>query len=177
MKTMSRMRIGGSRRRPGDRNAFRLWLNGSGTCDWNWASTWLRRSCVPRNVPRPTWFRARVKTVSEDGLRGEGSGGEEERLLSTVSRRIRASHARRRPQRGQSRQSTGAEGSAAGAGSGSGETSEGEEKSGRSTALTRRGVSVVGRSWHWARKEHDRPSPMRAADQTRSEPVSSGRRS
>lgn len=50
---------------------------------------------------------------------------------------------RRMPQRGQSRQSTGAEGSEAEAVSGGGEESEGEVESGHKTALTRRGLSVV----------------------------------
>jgi hypothetical protein len=50
---------------------------------------------------------------------------------------------RRIPQRGQSRHSTGAEGSGVGAGSGGGEESEREALSGHNTALTRRGFSVV----------------------------------
>jgi hypothetical protein len=47
------------------------------------------------------------------------------------------------PQRDQSRHSTGAEDSGAEAVSGGGEESEGEVESGQSTALTRRGLSVV----------------------------------
>ena len=47
------------------------------------------------------------------------------------------------PQRGQSRQSTGAEGGATEAVSGGGEESESEEESGLNTALTSRGFSVV----------------------------------
>jgi hypothetical protein len=46
-------------------------------------------------------------------------------------------------QRGQSRQSTGAEEGGALAGSGGGEGSAREEESGHRTALTRRGLSVV----------------------------------
>ena len=57
--------------------------------------------------------------------------------------RTTLSQVRRMPQRGQSRHSTGAEGSAAEAVSGGGEESEREEESGRNTALTRRGFSVV----------------------------------
>jgi hypothetical protein len=57
--------------------------------------------------------------------------------------RITLSQVRRMPQRGQSRQSTGAEGSGAKAVSGGGEVSEREEERGQSTALTRRGLSVV----------------------------------
>jgi len=56
--------------------------------------------------------------------------------------RITLSQIRRMPQRGQSRHSTGAEGSGAEAVSG-GEESEGEVESGQSTALTRRGLSVL----------------------------------
>jgi hypothetical protein len=47
------------------------------------------------------------------------------------------------PQRGQSRHSTGTEGSGARAVSGGGEASESKEESGHSTALTRRGFRVV----------------------------------
>ncbi|GHO90752.1 hypothetical protein KSF_008000 [Reticulibacter mediterranei] len=50
---------------------------------------------------------------------------------------------RRIPQRGQSRQSTGAEGGGTETESGGGEESKREEKSGHNTALTRRGLSVV----------------------------------
>lgn len=57
--------------------------------------------------------------------------------------RITLSQVRQMPQRGQSRHSTGAEGSGAVAVSGGGEESEGEVESGQSTALTRRGFSVV----------------------------------
>jgi hypothetical protein len=57
--------------------------------------------------------------------------------------RITLSQVRRMPQRGQSRHSTGAEGSRAEAVSGGGEESEGEVESGQRTALTRRGLSVL----------------------------------
>jgi hypothetical protein len=60
--------------------------------------------------------------------------------------RTTLSQVRRMPQRGQSFHSTGAEGSGARAvseGSGGGEASEGEEESGQSTALTRRGLMVM----------------------------------
>ena len=57
--------------------------------------------------------------------------------------RTTLSQVRRMPQRGQSRQSTGAESSEAEAVSGGGEESEGEVESGHSTALTRRGLIVL----------------------------------
>ena len=69
------------------------------------------------------------------------------------------SQVRRMPQRGQSFHSTGAEGSGALAvseGSQGGEAPGGEEESGQSTALTRRGLMVVLLSWHCVRKGQER---------------------
>jgi hypothetical protein len=73
-------------------------------------------------------------------------GGTEVAGLSvhhTVWLRITLSQARRMPQRGQSFHSIGARGRGWGTASGGGETVEGEESSGQSTALTRRGLIVV----------------------------------
>jgi hypothetical protein len=85
---------------------------------------------------------ARVKIFSVaqgpcDGERGE------ELSRQTVWLRITLSQVRRILQRGQSRHSTRAEDSGAEAVSGGGKESEGEVESGQSTALTRRGLSVL----------------------------------
>jgi len=61
----------------------------------------------------------------------------------TISLRITFSHLRRMAQRGQSFQRTGARGAAAGASVCVEEQAGGEESSGQSTALTRRGLMVV----------------------------------
>ena len=82
-----------------------------------------------------------VKTFSSGVFASDGGGGEE-LSRQVVWLRTTLSQVRRRPQRGQSRQSTGAEASGALVVS-VGEASGGEEESGHNTALTRRGFSVV----------------------------------
>lgn len=109
------------------------------------------------------------------GPRGDESGAELSR--ETVWLRITFSHVRRVLHRGQSRQKTGAEGGWAGVGSGSGEEVAWAEESGQSTALTRRGLSVVMLSWHCTRKGQERQWLMRAAYKSRKDPSRSGRRS
>lgn len=82
---------------------------------------------------------ARVKTISEDSAVGEHGGGMELSITSTASLRITLSQARRMPQRGQSFQRTEARDGTADVLAWAG----GEESSGQSTALTRRGLIVV----------------------------------
>ena len=67
----------------------------------------------------------------------------EELSRQVVWLRIPLSQVRQMPQRGQSRQRTGAEANGALAVSGGGDESEREAPSGNSTALTRRGLNVV----------------------------------
>jgi hypothetical protein len=81
------------------------------------------------------------------------------------------------PQRDQSFHSIGARGSGAGAFVGVGEEVEREDSSGQNTALTRRGLIVALLSCDFARKEHERQWPIRAAYKTRKELSRSGRRS
>ena len=76
------------------------------------------------------------------GGTGEGSV-RVELSIQTVWLRTTLSQARRMPQRGQSFHSTRARGSGAGAFSQGSEESEREAASGHTTALTRRGLSVV----------------------------------
>ena len=85
---------------------------------------------------------ARVNIFSAGAFASDGES-EEELSRRMVWLRTTLSQVRRMPQRGQSRQSTGAEGGRAGVGAGGGEEAEREEESGQSTALTRRGLSVV----------------------------------
>ena len=76
-----------------------------------------------------------------------GSGASENEGGEALSRemvwlRMTLSQVRRMPQRGQSRQSTGAEACGVLAGAVGGKKSEGGGVSGHTTALTRRGLSV-----------------------------------
>lgn len=73
---------------------------------------------------------ARVKTVSEGRAMDEGGGAARCSVTSTVSRRMRSSHALRMRQRGQSRHSTGARG-------GAGPSEQVEEQAGGEEVLPR----------------------------------------
>jgi hypothetical protein len=76
-------------------------------------------------------------------MTGEGTEVAGFSVHHTAWLRITLSQARRMPQRGQSFHSTGARGRGWSTASGGEETGEGEEASGQSTTLTRRGLSVV----------------------------------
>jgi len=82
--------------------------------------------------------KERVKIFSAGVCAGDDESREELSRQMVWLRTILI-QVRRIPQRGQSRHSTGAEGSGVGAGSGGGEESEREALSGHNTALTRRG--------------------------------------
>src|SRR5207249_10719885 len=82
---------------------------------------------------------ARVKTASEDAVMDERVEVAKRSVKLTVSLRTTFSHLRRMAHRGQSFQRTGARGGAAGTLAWVG----GEDSSGQSTALTRRGLIVL----------------------------------
>lgn len=88
---------------------------------------------------RVSWGRERSGAFQVDGLAANHGCRQVRRML----------------QRGQSRQSTGAEAHGVLAGS-EGEESEEKGVSGHTTALTRRGLSVVVLSWHWLRNGQER---------------------
>ena len=104
---------------------------------------WTGITCKPLFPGEPPM---RALSTGQDARRrrgdGEGSGWVS-LVKHMVSLRTTLSHSRRMLQRGQSFHCTVARGGGRGASTGGGEEVEGEEESGHSTALTRRGLIVA----------------------------------